>query len=89
MCYTYASKAFNPQEAFMPTKNPRVNITFEKASATLLSELARSEQRSVSSLAKELVLEALERREDMALSAIAKKRDVPKAKRVKHDDAWD
>ncbi len=73
----------------MPTKNPRINITFEEATAVLLSELAKSEQRAVASIAKELVLEALERREDMALSAIAKKRDVPKAKRVKHDDAWD
>ncbi len=73
----------------MPTKNPRINITFEEATAVLLTELAQSEQRSVASLAKELVLEALDRREDMALSAIAKKRDVPKAKRVKHDDAWD
>ena len=73
----------------MPTKNPRINITFEEATVTILSELAKSEQRSVASLAKELVLEALDRREDMALSVIAKKRDVPKAKRVKHDDAWD
>ncbi len=73
----------------MPTKNPRINITFEETTAILLTELAKSEQRSVASLAKELVLEALERREDMTLSVIAKKRDVPKAKRVKHDDAWE
>ena len=43
---------------------------------------------SVSSLTKELILEALERREDMALSAIAELRDKPKVKKVKHDDAW-
>lgn len=72
----------------MPTKNPRINITLEDSTAGLLASLAEQEHKSVSSLAKELLLEALERREDMTLSAIAKLRDTPKAKRVKHDDAW-
>jgi hypothetical protein len=62
----------------MPTKNPRVNITFDPSMMNI-----------VTSLAKELILEALERREDMNLSALAKVRDVKKAKRVKHDDAWE
>lgn len=72
----------------MPTKNPRINITLEEATSHLLASLAEHEHKSVSSLAKELLLEALERREDMALSAIAKIRDYPKAPRKKHDDAW-
>ena len=58
----------------MPTKNPRINITFEETTVGLLAHLAKQEHKSVSSLAKELVLEALERREDMVLSAIAKSR---------------
>jgi hypothetical protein len=72
----------------MPTKNPRINITLEESIAGLLTSLAEHEHKSISSLTKELVLEALERREDMALSAIAELRDKPKAKKVKHDDAW-
>ena len=72
----------------MPTKNPRINITLESALAGLLAEIAEQEEISVSSLAKELVLEALERREDIALSAIAKVRDTGKSKRVKHENAW-
>lgn len=72
----------------MPTKNPRINITFEETTAGLLATLANQEHKSVSSLAKELILEALERREDMVLSAIADIRDREKTKRVKHDDAW-
>lgn len=56
--------------------------------AGLLSHLAEHEHKSVSSLAKELIIEALERREDMVLSAIAEIRDVKNAKRIKHDDAW-
>jgi len=50
--------------------------------------LAKQEHTSLSNLAKELVLEALERREDKALSAIAETRDTKKAKRIKHEDAW-
>ena len=72
----------------MPTKNPRINITLEASLSGLLAELAAQEEISVSSLAKELVLEALERREDIALSALAKIRDTDKSKRVKHDNAW-
>ena len=72
----------------MPTKNPRINITLEKATAGFLVHLAHQEHKSVSSLAKELILEALERREDMVLSAIAEIRDTDNAKKIKHDDAW-
>jgi len=72
----------------MPTQNPRVNITFEPATAALLSSLAKHEHKSLSSLTKELVLEALERREDRILSAIAKARDVKGVKTIKHEDAW-
>lgn len=73
----------------MPTKKPRVNITFEEVTAGLLAELAKQEHKSVPSLAKELILEALERREDMVLSAIAKIRDVENAKRISHKDVWE
>lgn len=73
----------------MPTKNPRVNITLEKSLAGLLADLAEQEDKSVSNIAKELLLEALERREDRLLSALAEKRDLNKAKRVKHHDVWE
>jgi hypothetical protein len=72
----------------MPTKNPRINITVEESVACVLSSLAEHEQKSISSLAKELLLEALERREDMMLSAIAEIRDTTKTKRIKHADVW-
>jgi hypothetical protein len=72
----------------MPTKHPRINITFEEAIANLLSDLAHQEHKSVSGFAKELILEALERREDMSLSALAEIRDHATSKRVKHEDAW-
>lgn len=72
----------------MPTKHPRINITFEESTARLLTHLAQKEQKSVSGLAKELVKEALERREDRVLSATAEVRDQPGMKKVRHQDAW-
>lgn len=72
----------------MPTKNPRINITFEEATSQLITQLAKHERKSISSFAKELILEALDRREDMVLSAIAEARDVEGIKTVKHADVW-
>lgn len=72
----------------MPTKNPRINITLEKPIALLLEQQAKQENTSVANLAKELILEALERREDMVLSAIAEIRDKKNAKRIKHENVW-
>ena len=72
----------------MPTTNPRINITLEKTLVAMLEQQAKLEHKSVASIAKELIVEALERREDMALSAIAQVRDTKNAKRTKHKDVW-
>ena len=74
----------------MPTKNPRDNITFEDDSfMELLSSLTKPQSKSVTGLAKELILEALERHEDLALSTVAEERDTDEPKkRVSHKDAW-
>ena len=72
----------------MATKNPRINVTFNETAVELLNELAKKENKSISMLAKELILEALEYREDLALSTLAKIRDKSDAKRITHEDAW-
>jgi hypothetical protein len=72
----------------MPTLHPRINITLEPVLTQLLKQLAKEEHTSLANLAKKLLLEALERREDIALSLLADKRDIKNTKRVKHDDAW-
>ena len=73
----------------MATVNPRVNITLEPSLLNLVSDLAKEEHKSVSSLAKELIIEALERREDKLLSALAERRDQKTTKRIKHNDVWE
>lgn len=72
----------------MHSKNPRLNVTVEPATALILGKLAKQERKSVSGMAKELILEALERREDQALSELAESRDKGQKKTVKHKDAW-
>ena len=72
----------------MPAKNPRVNVTFEENTAHILSSLADQEHKSMASLVRELALEALEMREDLFLSDVARKLDKKGTKRYKHDDVW-
>lgn len=72
----------------MQTKNARINVTFEPPLLSLLNSMAKEAHQSTAGFVKELALEALERREDVALSALAQARDTISAKRVKHEDAW-
>ena len=66
----------------------RLSIRLEESYMELLSDLAKQEQKSISSLAEELIIEALERREDIVLSDLAEACDFEKAKKIKHKDAW-
>lgn len=72
----------------MVTKNPRINVTFEKSTAGLLSKLAQDEHKSVAGLVRELALEALEMREDFYLSKVAAELDKKGVKTYKHHDVW-
>jgi predicted DNA-binding protein len=72
----------------MATKKTRINITCEKETIHLLTELAKKQDRSTAGFAKELILEALEKREDVALSKLAQIRDIATATRVAHNIAW-
>lgn len=73
---------------FMPTKNPRFNVTFDPDEGSILATLAKKERKSISRLAKELILEALERREDKVLSEIADTRAKESKATVSHKNAW-
>jgi hypothetical protein len=72
----------------MPTKNPRVNVTFEESTVKFLSLLAKQEHKSLSGIVKELALEALERREDQHLSNLADDLDEANTKTYSHLEAW-
>ncbi len=72
----------------MPTKNPRINITIEETIVKVLEGLAKQEKKSLSLFAKELILDALEHREDIAFSTLAQVREAKSTKTISHEDAW-
>lgn len=72
----------------MPTKNPRLNVVLTKAVLQALGEIAESQDKSLSVVAQELILEALDRHEDLLLSGIAMKREQKAKRTIPHDKAW-
>ena len=74
----------------MPTKNPRVNIIVEQPLYIAMHDLASSEGISMSAIARDLILEAIELREDVALATLADKRmkTFNRKASLLHEDAW-
>ena len=75
----------------MPTKNPRVNIVIEPLLYNVMHDLATSEGVSMSTLARDLIREAINLREDVALAAFADKRMKTFDRKValSHEDVWE
>lgn len=74
----------------MPTKNPRVNVVLEKPLYNTIEHLAKKDGVSMSLKMRDLVREALELEEDIALSKFAEEREhtFNKTKALKHDEVW-
>ena len=66
----------------------KININLDENIANVLDDIASKEHKAVSSIVKDLINDALERREDVFLSKIAQKRDVASKKKVNHGEAW-
>ena len=74
----------------MPTKNPRVNIVVEPPLYSAMHDLATKEGVSMSTLARDLIREAIDLREDVALAALADKRmdTFDRKAALSHEDVW-
>ncbi len=74
----------------MPTKNPRVNIVVEPPLYSVMHDLAISEGVSMSTIARDLIREAIDLREDVALAALADIRMKTFNRKValSHKDVW-
>jgi metal-responsive CopG/Arc/MetJ family transcriptional regulator len=74
----------------MPTKNPRVNVVLEKPLYANIERLAKRDGVSLSLKVRDLVREALEMEEDIALAQFADSRDktFSRKKSLKHDEVW-
>jgi len=74
----------------MPTKNPRVNIVVEPPLYRVMHDLAISEGVSMSTIARDLIREAIDLREDVGLAALADTRMKTFNRKValSHKDVW-
>lgn len=74
----------------MSTKNPRINVVLEKPLYDAIERFAKKEGVSLSLKVRDLVKEALEIEEDIALAQFAEEREktFSKKKSLKHDEVW-
>ena len=74
----------------MPAKNPRVNVVLERPLYDALGRLARREGSSLSTKARDLLRDALETHEDLALAKIAEERErtLVRSAALTHDEVW-
>jgi predicted DNA-binding protein len=75
----------------MPTKNPRINIAVEPSLYSAMQDLATSESVSMSTVARDLIREVIDLREDIALAALADTRikTFDKKEALSHEDVWE
>lgn len=74
----------------MSTKNPRLNVVLEPALMQGVDHLAKSQGVSLSTMARDLIKEALETYEDGQWHKIAQKREstLSHKKALSHDEVW-
>ena len=74
----------------MPTKKPRVNIVVEPPLYGIMHDLAVESGVSMSTLARDLIREALELREDVAIGVFAEKRmkTFEPDSALSHEETW-
>ena len=74
----------------MPARNPRVNVVLERPLYDAVRRLARRDSISVSSKVRDLVGRALETEEDIALTALAERREQTfnRGKALSHQQVW-
>ena len=74
----------------MPAKNPRINVVVERPIYAAIHDLAEESGVSMAMIVRDLIKEALELKEDVALSALAdeRMRTLDRSKLLSHDEVW-
>ncbi|MEO1219558.1 MAG: hypothetical protein AAFV97_03635 [Bacteroidota bacterium] len=72
----------------MTTQRPQVNIKLAPSTFSMLGNMAQKKHQSRAGVAKDLIAEALEYREDVAISALALSRSAGCKAVIGHQDAW-
>jgi metal-responsive CopG/Arc/MetJ family transcriptional regulator len=75
----------------MPTKNARINVVVEKPLYAVIDEISKERGISKSMVVRDLVLQAIELREDMALVRLAdeRRKSFDKSKALTHKEIWE
>ena len=75
----------------MPTKNPRINISVDQPLYGIMQHLAEEKGVSMSMLARDLIKESLELREDEILTTFAEKREktFDASGALTHEQVWE
>ena len=74
----------------MPAKNPRINVVLEKPLYESVRRLAANEEISLSLKIRDLVKEALDAQEDLALAEFAEEREKSfrRSRALSHKQVW-
>ncbi len=74
----------------MPAKNPRINVVLERPLFRTVEKLAKRDGLSLSLKVRNLIKEALEIEEDIALGAFAESREKTfrKSSAARHNEVW-
>jgi len=74
----------------MPTKNPRINVAVDNELYRTIQALSRKRGVSMSMVARDLIREAVDIEEDLALADFAAEREqtMDKHPTLSHEDAW-
>ena len=74
----------------MPAKNPRINVVLEKPLYQNVERIARKDGVSLSLKVRDLIREALEIEEDIALASVAEEREktFTRRKALSHNEVW-
>lgn len=75
----------------MPTKNARINVVVEKPLYAVIDEISKERGISKSMVIRDLVMQAIELREDMALVRFAdeRRKSFDKSKALTHKEIWE
>ncbi len=75
----------------MPTKNARINVVVEKPLYALIDEISKERGMSKSMLVRDLIIEAIDLREDQVLARLADERgkSFDKSKALTHKEVWE
>jgi len=74
----------------MASKQLRINVVFDRSLYTIIKEISEREHISMSATIRDLVKEALELKEDIALIKFAEERekDLKEEELMSHEEVW-